>query len=650
MSNPEEPIERLDPRTHGSSTNVVEQNLEAFRQLFPDAFRESSDENGTRWRIDLDALRNIVGEYGEDVGERYSFNWNGKARARRIAQTPSTGTLRPCPEESINWDTTQNLFIEGDNLEVLKLLQKAYHKRVKVIYIDPPYNTGNEFIYPDKYQDNLSTYLKYTGQIDDVGFKLSPNAETSGRYHTNWLNMMYPRLKLARNLLADDGVIFISIDDHEFSNLRHICDEVFGEEHFVAAFKWNNTSKAPTLSKKVRGKFEYVLCYEKNDVRFLRGPDSYNTMAPLFNSGNPRTRVTFQPHTVEFQFADGKYKIGVYGDGDKSVELHDTLEVVDGKNANAFSMTARFKWSQATCDERIAQGQRLAFKTATFTTMYYYLDTNEGKFIAPSDLLSKDECEVLRNDEGYTELKELFDGSVVFDYVKPISLPKYLCRMVDDPEAIVLDFFAGAATTAHAVMQLNSEEGSRRRFILIQLPEPCGTETTALRLGMPTVADIAKERLRRAGREYRSVQTPVSGDFGFRVFKLDSSNIHPWDAEFEMLTKSLFNSVENIKPDRSESDVLYELLLKFGLDLAVPIEERTIAGRTVFIIGAGALVVSLADDITLEVVEGIAALKDELQPEVMRVVLKDAGFKDDVVKTNAVQILRQRGIEDVKSL
>jgi adenine-specific DNA-methyltransferase len=257
-------MQKLDPRIDGATPDMVEQNLETLRQLFPDAFTESSDEHGPRWKVDFESLREILGDYIEDQQERYSFTWNGKSRARRIAQTPSTGTLRPCPEESVNWDTTQNLFIEGDNLEVLKLLQKSYHKRVKLIYIDPPYNTGNEFIYPDKFQDNLATYLRYTGQIDDEGFHISAkNTELSGRYHTNWLNMMLPRLKLARNLLRDDGVLFTSIDDHEVHNLRHLFDEVFGEENFLSCIAWKKRS-SPDARSTIGSVHDWILCYVKN--------------------------------------------------------------------------------------------------------------------------------------------------------------------------------------------------------------------------------------------------------------------------------------------------------------------------------------------------------------------------------------------------
>ncbi len=639
-------MEPLNPATDGASANIVDDNLATLRELFPDAFTESSDDGEPRWKVDYDALREVLGDAIEDKPERYSFTWNGKSRAKLIANTPTTATLRPCPEESVNWDTTKNLFIEGDNLEVLKLLQKSYHRKVKMIYIDPPYNTGNEFIYPDKFQENLDTYLRYSGQVDGDGLKLSANSETGGRFHTNWLNMMYPRLKLSRNLLSDDGAVFISIGDNELSNLRKLCDEIYGESNFVGIFKWNKTSKAPTLSKKIRGKLEYVLCYEKADVISLRGPDSYNTMAPLFNSGNKPTKIEFEAGTVEFYFDDGTYQQGKYGDDEKVVELHNDLEVKDGTNANAFSMTARFKWSQGTFKERLHEGQRIAFKTPTFTTMYYYLDEGDDKFIAPSDVLSSDECGVMRNDEGYGELKSLFEGLVIFDYPKPSSLPKYLIRMMNDPTAICLDFFAGAATTAHSAMELNAEDGGARRHIMVQLPEPCEEGTVAHTAGYRTIADIGKERIRRAAAKLHEDFPDFEGDLGFRVFKLDSSSVQPWDADFDTVEETLLDSIDNIKQDRTQSDVLYELLIKYGLDLAEPIDEREIAGSTVYSVGAGALVVCLAKVIDLEVVEGIVALKEELMPEVMRVVFRDSGFKDDVVKANAVQILKQAGLAD----
>ncbi len=638
-------MDKLDPKTDGSTADIVQQNLNKMKELFPSVFREG--------KVNFEALRETLGDYVDDRPERYSFTWNGKSRARRIAQTPSTGTLRPCPEESVNWDTTQNLFIEGDNLEVLKLLQKSYHKKVKLIYIDPPYNTGKEFIYPDKFQDNLDTYLRYTGQIDDEGFKLSVNAETSGRYHTNWLNMMLPRLKLARNLLRDDGVILISIDEHEGHNLRQLCGEVFGEENFVCSFVWNTKKGAQGMQTQhmVIPNHENIVVYSKQKELFsflgeerssegFSNPDNdprglwKRQYLQRFGQGLPERTIVNPANGMEFTF-ETPY-----------TEEKMRRWVVEGKII-----------FPETSDKYPAQKEFLS----EYTTQKQLI-TSLGLYATKSST---------------ERLYSLFDGTKIFTNPKPDTLLKYILQVSPvQPNDIVVDFFSGSCTTAHAVMQLNADDGGDRRYIMVQLPEPLDTSKAEHRPAIDfcrehqlpeNIAEIGKERIRRViktldveqAEKVKAAREKLPGtteevqilDLGFKVFKLDASNIHSWDADFDNLEETLFNSVENIKPDRSESDVLYELLLKYGLDLAVPIEERQIAGKTVFIIGAGALIVCLADNVSLDTVEGIAALNEELKPEMkMKVVFKDSGFKDDVVKTNTVQILRQAGIGDVKSL
>ncbi len=638
-------MDKLDSKTDGASADIVGQNIEKLKQIFPNVFTEE--------KVDFDVLRETLGDYIDGRQERYSFTWNGKSHARRIAQTPSMGTLRPCPKESVNWDTTKNLFIEGDNLEVLKLLQKSYHKRIKMIYIDPPYNTGNEFIYPDKFQDNLTTYLRYTGQIDEEGFKLSANTDTSGRYHTNWLNMMYPRLKLARNLLRDDGLIFISIDDVEVANLRQMCDEIFGSENRVELVAWKNKYGSGALTKGFASVHEYILVYSKQPVsniaahleerqrKAYKNQDSkysvrggYITQPLATTSKDDRPNLRYPIHHKGVEILPEKQWIW---SEDRFKQAYDNDEIVINERNGKYSVR-----------------------------MKQYLRDENGieRFGKPISLLNGP-----FNQEGTKEIRELF-GKAVFDFPKPSELIRYFFSFVvnDNPEddGIYVDFFSGSCPAAHAVVSLNAKDGGQRKFIMIQLPEPCDASTEAAKAGLKTIADIGKERIRRVFHKVEAEQTekakkvkeklpgmeldvPKLG-LGFKVFKLDSSNIKPWDADFDNLEDSLFNAVENIKPDRSEADVLYELLLKYGLDLAVPIEERKIEGKTVYIIGSGALIVCLAKQISLEVMEGIAALKDELKPEVMRVVCKDSGFKNDVIKTNAVQILRQADIDDVKSL
>jgi len=644
-------MEKLGPKTDGATPDIVDQNIERLRELFPDAFTEGSDENGLRWKVNFVALQEIIGSYVEDQAERYSFNWNGKARARRIAQTPSTGTLRPCPEESVNWDTTQNLFIEGDNLEVLKLLQKSYHKKIKMIYIDPPYNTGNEFIYSDKFADNLETYLKYTGQIDSEGRQFSVNAELGGRYHTNWLNMMYPRLKLARNLLRDDGAIFVSIDDHECPRLRQMCDEIFGEENFIATVIWQKVFSPKNTAAYFSEDHDYILVYARRKECWEPGliPRSEETTARYTNPDND-SRGPWMSGAIQARnyYSKGQYEV-TSPSGKTFSNPRGTYWRFSQDRFDELNEDGRIWWGES--GDNVPRLKR------------FLSEVKDG--VVPQTLWKYED--VGHTQEAKEELLKYVDFKYtenVLNSVKPTRLLRHALKIgtTSDADEIVLDFFAGSAPFGHATMTQNDEDNGNRRFILVQLPESLSKDEPNLN----TISDMGKSRLREVSKTLeqkrqkrsRDEETKLPGigedvpnlDFGFKVFKLDASNIKPWDADFDNLETALFDAVENIKPDRTEADVLYELLLKYGLDLAVPIDNREVAGKTVYIIGAGALIVCLAKNITLEVVEGIAALKEELKPEVMRVVFKDSGFSDDVVKTNAVQILRQAGIDDVKSL
>lgn len=654
-------MEKLDPKTDGSTADIVGQNTEKLKELFPEVFTDGN--------IDFDALRDILGSYVDDRQERYSFNWNGKALSRRIAQTPSTGTLRPCPEESIDWDSTRNLFIEGDNLEVLKLLQKSYHKKVKMIYIDPPYNTGKDFIYPDNFSDSIRTYMELTGQLDYEGRRMSANSETSGRYHTNWLNMMYPRLKLARNLLRDDGVMFISVDDVEAANLRKLCDEIFGEENLVGIFPWRSRTAKADVPFGVSVDVEWVVAYCK----------------PLFIGGRTGERRYIKSDDYE-----DRWRLqDLTTNKTKEERPNSFFTMVNPQNGEKYPASPIRTWSvtKDTFLEYYEAGKivfpgdyeflnikRPAFRVFESEDKKKALEKygTEDVMMPVSTYLP--ENEVGRTEHGSKEIRELF-GQQVFSYPKPTGLIKFFTDMTCDPNAIIVDFFAGSATTADAVQQQNLSDGGSRRYILIQLPQPLDPSSNEEKLAadyceshnLPMrITELAKERLRLVHEKLKSeratraeeIKAESQGmgndldklDLGFKVFKLDSSNIKQWDADFDNLEGALLDTVENIKPDRSEMDILYELLLKYGLDLTEPIEERQIAGANIYIIGAGALIVSLGGSIGIEVVEGIAALKDELRPEVVRVVFRDTGFDNDVVKTNAIQVLRQVGINDVKSL
>ncbi|KQC09585.1 MAG: hypothetical protein APR54_03605 [Candidatus Cloacimonas sp. SDB] len=692
-------------KLNGESKNLITENIEKLKQLFPEVFSEG--------KVQMEVLESLLGEYRETEQERYSFTWNGKAMARREAQKVSTGTLRPCPEESVDWDTTQNLYIEGDNLEVLKLLQKSYHSKIKMIYIDPPYNTGKDFVYKDNYHDNLQNYKELTGQTDEEGRRLSTNSETAGRYHSNWLNMMYPRLKLARNLLREDGVIFISIDDNEVHNLRKICDEIFGEENLVAKFDWRKKTGAND-AKDIAIITETIYLYAKNlpitieNSIWARDESSINQKRYSLSDEFLETRGKFYFDTLDrggLQYSDSM-NFGIKApDGGIIFPNGRSTFVNDGWI---------WKWGKEKVQWGI-ENKFLEFVTSTksegseYTIKYkvYQNVDNEGNFRKSSGRAYTNLITAPINQQGNSDFSNLFEGKIYFSNPKPIGLIRYLLKTISNnstnSKEIILDFFSGSSTTAHAVMELNKEDAStdsaqvygNRKYIMVQLPEPTDENSEAYKAGYKTISDIGKERIRRAADkikqelkagkvkgekekaesplfekmeeqssvpsacqaevpefpERRLVNSVVNNlDLGFKVFKLDSSNLKAWDPATKDLEQSLYDAISNIKEDRDEDDVLYEILLKFGLDLTLPIEEKLIANNKVFNIGAGALLVCLAENISLDVVEGIGKLKEELNPETCRVVFKDNGFKDDVVKTNAMQIMKRYGIEEVRSI
>lgn len=638
--------EKVIAEMDSKSMNIVSDNISKLKELFPEAFTEG--------RVDFDALKEVLGEYVDSREERYSFTWNGKSKARMLAQTPSTGTLRPCKEESVDWENTQNLFIEGDNLEVLKLLQKSYHKKVKMIYIDPPYNTGNDFVYKDNFHDNIKNYKEITGQVDGEGRSLSSNPETSGRYHTDWLNMMYPRLKLGRNLLKDDGVIFISIDDIEIANLRKLCDEVFGAENYIGTISRATGTRMGSGSRGIARELDYILVYSKSSSTILKKLPMTEEEKAIYNeedeigkyltrslrrTGGENRREDRPSMYYPITNPDGGviYPLAPEGWESRWVCSKETYEQL--------AKDGLIEWKKVRKDgeERWQVYQK------------HYLDS-DGK--ESSDLWANEEG----NKKGTRELNKLFNGNKVFDHPKPVSVLSKILQTCSSDSDIVMDFFAGSGGLYQSAINLNIKNNYSLRTILVQLPEKLNDTDkkakknkvaidllTALKLPL-TIAEITKERIRRAAAKIKQENPDYQGDLGFKVFKLDSTNIKPWELDFDLTAQDLEDQISNIKVDRSEDDVLYEVLLKYGLDLTFPITEHSIAGHRVFDVGMGALMICLSDNISLEVVQGIAQLKDELQPEIMRVVFKDAGFADDVVKTNAVQILKQAGIEDVRSL
>ncbi|NTV67008.1 MAG: site-specific DNA-methyltransferase [Chlorobaculum sp.] len=625
------PFTADDPEAR--SADLLAGNVEQLKTIFPEAFTEG--------KIDFEVLRQLLGGTVEEREEKYGLNWHGKRKARQLALTPSTGTLRPCPEESVEWESTQHLMIEGDNLEVLKLLQKSYSGKVKLIYIDPPYNTGKDFVYPDNFQDNIKNYLELTGQVEG-GRKISSNTEASGRFHTDWLNMMYPRLKLARNLLRDDGVIFISIDDNESSNLRKVCDEIFGEENFLADISWEKRFTRSNNSKTFASLVEHILCYRKSDLLAeIKEPRNEKSDSIYTNPDNDSrgvwTSVSYVNPATKEQRPNLYY--GITNPYTGVVVWHPT---------NAW------KYEKSTYEEHKAHNKLYWGRNGenTYPRLKKFLSEMDGGMV-PVNFWSYDDTG--STDEGSKALESLM-GVKVFDFPKPHGLIQRMVKIVAaKPKDLILDFFAGSGTTGHALMTQNVLDSGNRRYILVQLPEPCTPDSEAFKAGYKTIAEITKERLRRAAKKIKEENPRFHGDLGFRVFKLDSSNIRTWEPDPHDLEASLFNSIEHLKADRSEADILYELLLKLGHDLCVPIEKRIYAGKAVHSVGGGVLLVCLATLVTREEVEplaqGIVAWHGELAPAGdTTCVFRDSAFADDVAKTNLAAILQQHGLEIIRSL
>jgi adenine-specific DNA-methyltransferase len=612
----------------GKSMNIIEQNIEKLKEIFPEVFSEG--------KIDFSKLEEELGNFKEDENERYNFTWNGKSEAKKIALTPSTGTLRPCKVESKDWDTTQNLYIEGDNLEVLKLLQKSYHKKVKMIYIDPPYNTGKDFVYKDNFRDNIKNYLEITGQVDSDGNKFSTNSETSGRYHSDWLNMMYPRLKLARNLLKDDGVIFISIDDNEVANLRKLCDEIFGEDNFITDIVWKKRVSPANDAQWYSSDHEFLLIYAKNKSNWF-----------------PNKTLRTSEHDKYYKNTDndprGAWNSAAYTCNKSRSERPNLYYAI----VNPFtseeifpSETAVWAYSKETHEEHVknnllywgADGQSKAPRKKQFLS--------EAKPIVPRTIW--DYSEVGSTQTATLEVKDLFEGSS-FSYPKATGVIKKAIYQGTTEDDLILDFFSGSATTAQALFQLNVEDGGSRKFICVQIPESTDEKSEAFKAGYKNICEIGKERIRRAGEKVKTKSGKDDLDIGFKVLKLDSSNIKSWDSDFENLEINLLEAIENIKADRNEEDLLYEILLKYGLDLTLPI-DKPFENKNIYNIGFGALIICLDNNISIDITDEIIAIKKEYDSEITRVVFKDSGFTNATEKTNIIKTLNQNGIDEVVSV
>lgn len=673
----------------GFSMNIEQTNLDKLRSVFPECVSEG--------KLDIDKLLSLCGEYIDNGFEKYKFEWKGKADCLRLAQKRSTGTLRPCPEESVDWDTTQNLYIEGDNLEVLKLLQTAYYRKVKMIYIDPPYNTGNDFVYADDFADPMSRYKEVTQQTT------KSNPETMGRFHTNWLNMMYPRLRLAANLLRDDGVIFISIDDAELYNLKKVCDEVFGEENYVATLVYDKNRKNDAKYFSVG--HEYMLVYFKSAATIyemgivLRATkegidevkEEFQRLRALYNDDWVKVNEGLKALYASWPADDPRKSLarftrvdekGPYRD-DGNINwpggggpMYDVIHPITGKICKKPVSGWRYPTPER-LQEEIAKGHVVFGKDETTVPR-----VRMNLFEADKEVLRSVHFSYAQT--ATNEFVKIFDGKRVFENPKSVDdikkLVEYITAKTDGD--IILDFFSGSATTAHAVMQLNAEDGGNRRFILVQLPELCNEKSEAYKAGYKNICEIGKERIRRAGKKIaetiyedkfaikiggqtvaslasaveiiqpkeeavQQIQEKLKGlDVGFKVFKLDTSNLETWDAtpieneQLDLLYQRMNSMIHRVKPERTDLDMIYEIMLKLGVPPTYSVIPFSINNKTVYGVGDDCLLlVCLAENVQPEDVEQMT----EYAPA--KIIISRDSFADDTAMANAYYVLRDHGIE-----
>lgn len=607
----------------GLSMDIEAMNKGKLQSVFPECFTEG--------RLDIDKLLSLCGEYITDDYEKYEFKWKGKSDCLRLAQKRSTATLRPCPTESVNFDTTQNLYIEGDNLEVLKLLQKSYFRKVKMIYIDPPYNTGNDFVYEDDFKDPLTRYKEVTEQTT------KSNPETMGRYHTNWLNMMYPRLRLAANLLRDDGVIFISIDDGEQANMRKLCDEVFGEENFVAQMIWH--SRQNKDNRNISGvsiDHEYIFCYTKQpNHRVFKGTER-KTSQYTNPDNDPRGPWT-SANMVGLATADARPNLH-----------YDLVNPDDGINYGCPAKGWRYDKNTM---KRLIEEKRIIWPSSSDgrPRKKSFLNELTDNFPSFSSIIK----DGIYTNMATKEVTGLFDGEHYFDFPKPSALLKQLIVQTTSSDDIILDFFSGSATTAHAVMQINAEDSGTRSFICVQLPEKCYEKSEAFKAGYKNICELGKDRIRRTGKKIMETserQPSLDGnrssvDIGFRVFKLDSSNMKLWDDtpiegdDVDTLLDRIAGHIDGLKADRSDEDLVYEIMLKMGYELTCDVAALDISGLTIYKVSGGKMLICLQSGVTAEHIEQMAVLAPQ------KIVLAESALADNSAMSNAHYLLENRDIE-----
>ena len=618
-------------KINDASLDLTKVNIEKLKELFPNVVTEG--------KIDFDVLRTILGDDVDDSKEKYQFTWKGKNAAIKLAQSPSSATLRPDKNSSKNWDTTENLYIEGDNLEVLKQLQKTYYGKIKMIYIDPPYNTGNDFVYHDNFMNSIKSYKEQTSQ------EMSSNPETNGRFHTDWLNMMYSRILLAKNLLTSDGFMYISIDDNEIGNLLKICDEIFGKDCFVGNICRATGTTTAQGTESLGKSFDYVVCYSKKSNYSMGGFDL---------DEKDKSRYNYEDEKGKFSILQLRRTGGEDRREDRP-SMFFGIETPDGKIVYPKGPTgydSRWRVGKETYEKMLKNNEIYFKKNDDGSYSVYYKFYLEGRTKRPSNLWT----DIEGNKKAQIDLKSLINEKV-FDTPKPLELIYKLSKisMLGNND-IVLDFFSGSATTAHAIMNLNAKDNGNRKFIMVQLPELCDKKTEAYKAGYKNICEIGKERIRRAGEQIKiewekkhpsdtllSSDEKLTTDIGFKVFKLDSTNLIAWDNESEMSEDDLFTLSDVFKEGRTKEDILYEIILKYGV-FDMPVTEIVVNGKTMYRVGKRYMIVCLENEITSEDVEAIS----ELSPK--SVVFKEDGFKNDNDKINAEYNLQKAGVEDIKCI